>query len=931
MFFEKNLNYYDLYSLKENDILKVILLEILMQQKQQSWHAQTSETVADGLNTDVKLGLSTKTVAARQQQYGMNNITEQKGTGPFKRFLIQFHQPLVYILLAAVTVTMALGEWVDSAVIFMVVLLNAVIGFVQESKALKAINALSKSVKTTSIVIRDGEKMSISAEQLVPGDLVVLQPGDKVSADMRLIKIKDLKIDESALTGESLAVEKECATLLENSLLGDRKNMAYSSTLVTYGTGLGLVTGTGDATEIGKISTLITNTKTLDTPLTKRITQFSHVLLYAILILAALTILIGWLHGQPLIDSFMAAVALAVGAIPEGLPAAVTIMLAIGVSRMAKRRAVIRNLSAVETLGSTTVICSDKTGTLTKNEMTVRELWCAGQHLTTTGSGYDPEGEFHIQEEPTKIESMPGVLETLTAGWLCNDSNLHAPNSLNDENRQWSITGDPTEAALITSAIKAGISQQSLSFERLDTIPFQSEYQYMATLNICDNQRIIFLKGSLESLLPRCHSMLDVSGKLQNIDTALVAQEAEKMAARGLRVLAFARKCVALDVDTINHCDVKGELEFLGLQAMIDPPRPEAIQAVAACHRAGVDVKMITGDHALTAGTIARQLGIVGDNSASLSVTGAQIATMTPSELVEAALKYKVFARVTPENKLQLVKALQSEGHVVAMTGDGVNDAPALRRADIGVAMGMNGTEVARDAADMLLIDDNFATVRDAIEEGRGVFDNLKKFIVWTLPTNGGEGLVILLAVMLGVSLPLLPIHILWVNMTTAIFLGLMLAFEPREDGIMQRPPNQPNTPIIDASLVWRILLVSTLLCITSFGLYEFELSLGASQAEARTVAVAMFVVGEAFYLLNCRSLKRSCFAVGINSNPWIWVGIGAMMVLQLLFTYLPIMNSWFSSAPISAEAWLRVFGGGALIFVLVGIEKYWHSRKISD
>jgi len=899
--------------------------------EQQAWHAQPSETVTGGLNTDAKLGLSTKDATIRQQRYGMNNITEHKGTGPFKRFLIQFHQPLVYILLAAVAVTMALEEWVDSAVIFMVVLLNAVIGFVQESKALQAINALSKSVKSTAIVIREGNKISISAEQLVPGDLVVLQPGDKVSADMRLIKVKDLKIDESALTGESVATEKDSTRLPIDSVLGDRRNMAYSSTLVTYGTGLGLVTETGDATEIGKISTLITTTKTLDTPLTKRIAHFSHILLYAILVLAALTIFIGWLHGQPLIESFMAAVALAVGAIPEGLPAAVTIMLAIGVSRMAKRRAVIRNLPAVETLGSTTVICSDKTGTLTKNEMTVKELWSAGQLLTTTGSGYDPEGEFFLQEKSTNIGNMPHALETLTAGLLCNDSNLHAPNSLDDTSMQWSITGDPTEAALIAATIKAGINQETVNCERLDTIPFQSEYQYMATLNVRDNEHIIFLKGSLESLLPRCVAMLDESGKPQKMDMSLIEQQAEKMAARGLRVLAFARKRVDIGVDTINHSDVEGEMEFLGLQAMIDPPRPEAIKAVAACHLAGIDVKMITGDHALTAGNIAYQLGIVGDNNASLSVTGVQLAKMTPSELVEAALKYKVFARVTPENKLQLVKALQSEGHVVAMTGDGVNDAPALRRADIGVAMAMNGTEVARDAADMMLIDDNFATIPDAIEEGRGVFDNLKKFIVWTLPTNGGEGLVILLAVMLGVSLPLLPIHILWVNMTTAIFLGLMLAFEPREEGIMRRPPNKPNTPIIDATLMWRIILVSTLLCLTSFGLYEFELSLGASEAEARTVAVAMFVVGEAFYLLNCRSLKRSCFAVGLNSNPWIWIGIGIMMFLQLLFTYIPIMNEWFSSAPISFDAWLRVFAGGALIFALVGIEKHWRFRKASD
>lgn len=898
---------------------------------QHSWHAQSAEKVTATLDTDATSGLSSDDAIRRQQKYGMNQITEHKGTGPVKRFLMQFHQPLVYILLAAVAVTLALEEWVDSAVIFAVILLNAIIGFVQESKALQAISALSRSVKTTVTVIRDGKKSSMAAEQLVPGDVVVLNAGDKVSADMRLIKIKDIKVDESALTGESLPVEKDCATLVESSVLGDRRNMVYSSTLVTYGTGIGVVTETGDASEIGKISTLITTTETLDTPLTKRIAQFSHILLYVILVLAALTVFVGWLHGKPLLDSFMAAVALAVGAIPEGLPAAVTIMLAIGVSRMAKRRAVIRNLPAVETLGSTTVICSDKTGTLTKNEMTVNELWSAGQLLTTTGTGYNPEGEFRFDEKVANFGDMPSALETIRAGSLCNDSTLHAPNTSGERSSQWSITGDPTEAALLVAATKANFDYESTADERLDIIPFQSEYQYMATLNVRDNQRVIYLKGSIESVLPKCDVMIDQAGKPQKITTDIIESEAEKMAARGLRVLAFARKIIDTKTDTINHSSVSGDMEFLGLQAMIDPPRPEAIDAVAACHRAGIAVKMITGDHVLTASSIARQLGLFGDDDSNSSVTGQQLTTMTPAQLVDAAVQYKVFARVTPENKLQLVKALQSKGHVVAMTGDGVNDAPALRRADIGVAMAMNGTEVAREAADMMLTDDNFATVRDAVEEGRGVFDNLKKFIVWTLPTNGGEGLVILVAVMLGISLPLLPVHILWVNMTTAILLGLMLAFEPREAGIMVRPPNKPDTPIIDGILLWRIILVSSLLCITSFGLYEYELSLGASEAEARTVAVAMFVVGEAFYLLNCRSLERSFFAVGLFSNPWIWAGMGAMGVLQLLFTYLPIMNTWFSSAPISAEAWLRIFACGALICALVGLEKHWRYRKTSE
>jgi cation-transporting ATPase F len=893
--------------------------------QEKPWHSQSTDSVAFELDTDIIAGLSSNEVHNRQLKFGFNKLTEHKGAGPLKRFLMQFHQPLVYILLAAVCVTVALQEWVDSAVIFAVVLLNAIIGFVQESKALQAISALSGNLKSTATVIRNGKRDIVAAEELVPGDLVALHAGDKVSADMRLIKLRDLQIDESALTGESVPVEKATAELPDKNQLGDRHNIAFSSTLVTYGNGLGIITSTGDDTEIGKISTLIATTETLDTPLTKRIKHFSHILLYAIIALAALTVFVGWLHGQPLIDSFMAAVALAVGAIPEGLPAAVTIMLAIGVSRMAKRRAVIRNLPAVETLGSTTVICSDKTGTLTKNEMTVEELWSGGQRFKATGNGYDPQGAIHLNDNAINVASHVAVLATLEAGLLCNDADLHAPAG---DQAQWHINGDPTEAALLVAARKAKLDTQSVVAERLDSIPFQSEYQYMATLHQRSNGHFIYLKGSIESILPKCACMLDEQGEQQSVDTDAISKQVEEMAGRGLRVLAFARKVVDSKLEAIDHEHVADGLEFLGLQAMIDPPRPEATRAVAACYQAGIDVKMITGDHVLTATSIARQLGIITDKDANAAITGYDLAEHQESEFAEIANNNKVFARVTPDNKLQLVKALQQLGHVVAMTGDGVNDAPALRRADIGVAMALNGTEVAREAADMMLLDDNFATVIASVEEGRGVFDNLKKFIVWTLPTNGGEGSVILLAVILGVSLPLLPVHILWVNLTTAIFLGLMLAFEPKEAGIMQRPPNKPDAPILDSILLWRIVLVSTLLCVSAFGLYKLELFWGASEAEARTVAVAMFVVGEAFYLLNCRSLERSVFSVGLFSNIWIWVGIAAMAVLQLLFTYLPIMNAWFDSAPISAEAWLRVFACGLLISMIVGLEKRWRYQS---
>ena len=890
-----------------------------------SWHSQSTETVAKNLGADPIEGLSAQDVERQRAHFGSNKLTEHKSDGPIKRLLLQFHQPLVYILLAAACVTFALQEWVDTAVIFAVVIANAIIGFVQESKALQAISSLSNSLQTRVTVIRDGKRESIDAEDMVPGDVVVLQAGDKVSADLRLIKVRDLQIDESALTGESMPIEKALSVLPEDTVLGDRRNMAYSSTLVTYGSGLGLVIGTGDATEIGKISTLIATTQTLDTPLTKRIKQFSHVLLYAIVALSAITLFVGWLHDKPLLDAFMAAVALAVGAIPEGLPAAVTIMLAIGVSRMAKRQAIIRNLPAVETLGSTTVICSDKTGTLTKNEMTVRALWAGNLTVHTSGDGYDPAGELQAGNAPVDLKSNCALFETLKAGQLCNESELHAPVG---HESQWRITGDPTEAALLVAAHKAGF-EDSQRKERLDTIPFQSEYQYMATLHRDDSKNRMYVKGSLESLLAKSDTILDAGGNTVPINSNDIQQLAESMASQGLRVLAFARKSVAAEL--IGHESVSSGLEFLGLQAMIDPPRPEAARAVAACHQAGIDVKMITGDHALTATSVARQLGIIGENTGDVAVTGQDLAAAEASDWPTLARERKVFARVTPENKLALVEALQEQGDVVAMTGDGVNDAPALRRADIGVAMALNGTEVAREAADMMLTDDNFATVRSAVEEGRGVFDNLKKFIVWTLPTNGGEALVILLAVLLGISLPLLPVHILWVNMTTAICLGLMLAFEPKEAGIMQRAPNKPNAPILDRVLLWRIVLVSSLLCLAAFGLYELELLWGATETQARTVAVAMFVVGEAFYLFNCRSLQRSVFAVGLFSNPWVWVGIGVMAILQLAFTYLPAMNDWFHTAPISVEAWGRIFACGFIISLIVGLEKYWRNHQNNE
>jgi len=886
------------------------------------WHHLPTDEVLDLLESDREKGLDLFEIENRQKRFGPNVITAKKGKSPLMLFMLQFHQPLVYILLAAGVITALLQEWVDSGVILGVVLVNAAIGFMQESKAVRAIEALARLMTTEATVLRAGERLRISASAVVPGDIVFLQSGDKVPADMRLFQIRELQIDESALTGESVPVSKRTEVLNHDALLADRHNMAYASTLVTYGQGSGVVVSTGDRTEVGRISQLISTAADLETPLSRKIAKFSHFLLYAILALATITFAAGIIQGQAAVDMFMAAVALAVGAIPEGLPAAMTITLAIGVSRMARRRAIIRKLPAVETLGSTTVICSDKTGTLTENQMTVQEIMVGDDQFSVSGAGYVPSGK--ILKSGSKVDALQSValMECLKAGLLCNDSTLI------EEDGRWTVHGDPTEGALIVTAMKGGLSadRELKLLPRMDTIPFESQHQYMATLHDVgsDNPWLIYVKGSAEAILERCTSSLDSEGQLAALNKDRIWKDIEGMATKGLRVIAFARGELRRGTNTLHHAEISSDLIFLGVQGMIDPPRTEAVDAVKKCHAAGIHVKMITGDHALTASAIARQIGL---NTDSNTVTGREMEQLSDRELIDVAGQTSVFARVTPEQKLRLVEALQTRGNVVAMTGDGVNDAPALKRADIGVAMGITGTEVAKEAADMVLTDDNFASIEAAVEEGRGVFDNLTKFIIWTLPTNLGEGLVILVAIFAGVTLPILPVQILWINMTTAVLLGLMLAFEPKEPGIMMRKPRDPKAPILTRALIGRIFIVGTLLLSGSFGLFEWELMRGASVAEARTVAVNVFVMAELFYLFNCRSLTQSMFHIGFLSNPYVFGGVSIMLILQMLFTYLPTMNWMFHSAPISLEAWVRILAVSVIVFFVVGFEKWVRHR----
>ncbi|MBD1857531.1 MULTISPECIES: cation-translocating P-type ATPase [Leptolyngbya] len=892
-----------------------------IEQSASDWHHLPPPEVVTRLETHPDQGLHPLAVEQRQQKYGANQLTQKAGKNPLILLLEQFNQPLIYILLVSAGITALLQDWVETWVILAVVVINALIGFAQEYKAIKAMQALAQTAQSDATVIRGGQKQQIPATELVPGDLVTLQSGNKVPADLRLLRSRDLQIDESALTGESVPVEKNTIAQLDlETALADRLNLAYASTLVTYGTATGVVIATGDRTEIGHINELISSADVLTTPLTRKINHFSQTLMYVVLGASAIAFVAGALRGYSLDDNFLGVVALAVAAIPEGLPAAVTITLAIGVNRMAKRNAIIRKLPTVETLGSTTVICSDKTGTLTQNAMTVQEIYAGDQVIRVSGVGYAPKGELSTSGE------NQALIECLKAGLLCNDSRIV------EEDQGWTIVGDPTEAALITVAHKAGLDRHTLAQElpRHDSIPFESQYQYMATLHPVADQALIYIKGSVESLLPRCTGELSASGDTIALAVDPIHHHVEQMTTKGLRVLAFAKLDLPTVPPSLTHESLEHGLTFLGLQGMIDPPREEAVQAVQACRNAGIKVKMITGDHIGTAAAIGEQIGLAKSppqDRTGAAMTGTEISKRSDQELPAIAEHTAVFARVTPEQKLRLVRALQSRGHVVAMTGDGVNDAPALRQADIGIAMGITGTEVAKEAASMILTDDNFATIEAAVEEGRGVYDNIIKFIVWALPTNLSEGLVIFVATLLGITLPILPLQILWINTTTAVLLGTGLAVEPKEPEIMTRSPRPPRSPLLRPSMVRFIALAGILLCIFAFVVYEVAIRNQASIESARTAAVNAIVFGQIFLLFNCRSLSYSMFQLGIFSNPILLLGVGVMIALQMLFTYAPWMNQVFGTAPVQPSEWGVILATSLGVYLLIELLK-WNRRR---
>jgi Ca2+-transporting ATPase len=887
------------------------------------WHTLSTQEVAQRLDSDDENGLTSDEVANRQERFGANQLSGQEKKSPWLRFLLQFHQPLLYILLVAGVITALLQDWVDAGVIFTVTLLNAIIGFIQESKAESAIAALAEMTTTEASVIRDGQKSLISSNELVPGDLVLLSSGDRILADLQLITVRDLQVDESALTGESVPVQKATDPLETDSPLAERRNMAYAGSLVTSGQGSGIVVAIGSTTETGRISQLIDQSTDLQTPLTRKIDRFSQKVLYVVLALAALTFAVGLARGESWVDGFKAAVALAVSAIPEGLPAVITITLAIGVSRMARRHAIIRKLPAVEALGSTTVICSDKTGTLTENQMTVQDIFVSGRHYAVSGVGYAADGEILLDEQPVDVRDDSALHECLLAGVLCNDAHLQ------EQDGHLVVAGDPTEGALIVVAGKAGLNQSTLEQEmpRVDAIPFESEFQYMAALHETNSGKVIYVKGSVEAILHRCHQMLDAQGEMSPLDSKQVEHQANAMAQKGLRVLAFAKKPATANQNSVDHSNINEQLIFLGLQGMIDPPRPEAISAVKACQYAGIQVKMITGDHALTADAIAQKIGIKKDSNSRV-FTGQQLAQMNQQELAQVAEDSMVFARVAPEQKLRLVEALQSKGEIVAMTGDGVNDAPALRQADIGIAMGMAGTEVAKEAADMILTDDNFASIQAAVEEGRTIYRNLLKAIAFILPINGGESMTILIGMLFAATLPIIPVQILWLNMVSSIALSLPLAFEPKSPKIMSLSPRNPNEALLSGSLLKRVLVVSIFNWIVIFGMYEWILTTTDNMNLARTMAINALVAAEIFYLLGISrfipsvvaKLRRKTKSIGYTPA----IGILTVVILQVPFSQWSIMNQVFGTAPLSlAQALICVAAGLPMILLALLLKRF--------
>lgn len=881
-----------------------------------TWHAVDVNEAINFLSTDINRGISHQEAKKRIEEFGENKLSPHKSRTWLQRIIAQVNNPLILILLGAATVTFLLEDYLDSSVIFGVVIINAIIGLIQEGRAENSLAAVSAMLAEKATVIRAGEKVLIEAKNLVPGDIVLLESGCKVPADLRLITTRNLRIDESALTGESEASEKSSEIVEEKAQIADQKSMAFSGTLVVFGVAKGFVVATGTDTQIGKIGSLVSKSDSLDTPLTQRLEHFAKQITIFVLIFGLLAFLYGiYLNSMSALESFLIVIGMAVAAIPEGLPAIITIVLAIGTRAMARNHAIVRRLPAVETLGSVTVICSDKTGTLTKNEMTAVQIFTKESLVQVTGAGYEPLGDFLIDNKKIDPLEKPDIEELVLAATLCNDAKIQESSK-----KGWEVIGDPTEGALLTLASKAKLSidKANSDWKRIDQIPFESENRFMATLNQnLHNKKIIFLKGAPEKILELSNLSND-SYWLEKIESAGKA---------GQRVLGFAKLEVSENFSELSPESIPKNVEIIGMVGLIDPPRPEAIFAIAECKSAGIEVKMITGDHAATASSIAKELGI----ESATALTGQEIELMSEEQLMSALQTHDVIARANPEHKMRIVHALQKLGNYVAMTGDGVNDAPALQAADIGIAMGKRGTDAARNASDLILTDDNFATIERAVERGRVVFDNIKKSFLFMLPTNGGETGLILSALVMGLTMPVTVAQILWVNMVTTITLDFALAFEKPEKNAMKRLPRPPKEPLITKPIVIRIVFVSILMTVITLIAFQWELSRGSSIEIARTTVVNVLVFSEILYLINVRHFTKSSLSLkSFTENRVAVFVIVILILLQLAITYLPLFNSIFNTSPLDITSWFIILGLSMAKFFVIEFEKFiWRLKKV--
>jgi magnesium-transporting ATPase (P-type) len=882
-----------------------------------AWYAIGTNAVIDRLKTDPVTGLDAGDASQRLAKYGPNRLPEGKKRGPLMRFFAQLNNILVYVLLAAGFVKLMVGLWLDAGVILGVVIINALLGFIQEGKAEKALDSIRNMLSAEARTIRGGETRLISAEDLVPGDVVLLESGDRIPADLRLVDVKNLRTEEAALTGESVPIDKTTDAVAERATVGDREGMAFSGTLVSSGRGKGVVVATGSETELGRINQLMAGVSTLDTPLLRQIKKFGYAITAVIAVVAVIVFAYGrWVRGMDFVSIFQAVVSIAVSVIPEGLPALITVTLAIGVQRMAQRNAIIRRLPAVETLGSISRICSDKTGTLTLMEMMVVSAVTADSVYKVTGAGYAPEGEVSKDGAPAADDPVLRLMGRVSM--LCNDAEMRQEAGI------WIVEGDPTEGALYPFSNKLGLQRQEeqTAYPRIDAIPFESEHRFMATMHQdAAGKQFLLVKGAPEVILEHCDRQGTTGGQAVPIDRDHFLRASDELAAQGERVLALAWiEDPGVSAGNLAPADLPKNLVLLGLIGLLDPPRKEAIEAVAECHAGGIRVTMITGDHKITAAAIAKMLGI-GDGRTAL--TGAEIEDMDTATLQDRVQDVDVFARASPEHKLRLVKAMQANKQIVAMTGDGVNDAPSLKKADVGVAMGIKGTEVTKEAAEMVLADDNFASITAAVREGRTVYNNIEKAILFMLPTNVAQALVIMAAIFVGFTAPITAPQILWVNMVTSVALGLVISFEPHELDVMHRPPRASDPPILDGFGIWRVVFVGLALLALTLWAFFWMKSKDASDELARAVAVNALVIGQVFYLLNSRyKLDSSLSLTAHLGNKYLAMGIGAVVVLQLLFTYTPPFQELFETAAIPFWVWPWLFAGGLVFFLVVEAEK---------